>query len=109
MCTFLFTGLKFSCVSSFLRSLFSFCFALFRDARLLDLVSILSLKALETVSFCSLFFDPIFPFKSFGDNSPLSLLVALCSASLRFSKSLVVVGDVGLKKLVDLGNVEDFL
>ena len=70
--------------------LFSFCFALFREAKLLDRVSISSFKALEIVSFNSLFFDPNFVFESFNDGSPLTLLVALCSASLRFSKLLLI-------------------
>ena len=105
--TSLFTGLKFSWVSSFLRSLFSFCFALLREAKLLDRVSIASLKALETVSFSSLFFGPVFVFRSLDKNSPLTLLVALCSASLRFSK-LLVIGAAGLKNPVSLDAVKDF-
>ena len=50
----------------------------------------------------SLFFDPVFPFESFWATSPLSLLVARCSASLRFSK-LLVIGDAGFEKVEDLG------
>ena len=53
----LLTGLKFSFVSSLFNNLFSFCFALFNEAKLLDLVPISSpLNALETVSFNSLLF-----------------------------------------------------
>ena len=88
--TSLLTGLKISLFSFFLRSLLSFNFALLRDARLLAFVSILSLKALEIVSFSSLLFDPFFSFESLESASPLILLVALCSASFRFSKSLVI-------------------
>jgi len=49
---------------------------------LLDLASISSLKALETVNFDSLSFVAGLPFSPV---SPFSLLVALCSANLRFS------------------------
>ena len=93
--------------SFFLRSLFSFNFALLRDARLLVFVSISSLKALEIVSFSSLFFDPIFSFESLEGTSPLILLVALCSASFRFSKSLVI-GLICFEKPEDLDPIKDF-
>jgi len=75
---------------------------------LLDLFSISSLNALETVSFTSLFLDPSFPFISFDGNSPFSLLVALCSASLRFSKSFVIVED-GFEKIAGLGSPKTLL
>jgi len=86
----LFIGFKFSLISSFLISLFSFCLALFNDAKLLPFVSISSpLKALEIVNFNSLFFEPSFPL---WVGSPFSLFVALCSASFLFSKSLDLDG-----------------
>ena len=81
--------------SSFVKFLFSFCLALLTEASLLALASISSLKALETVNFNSLFFVPAFKvFLSLLSFSPLSLLVALCSASLRLSKSFVIGGDL---------------
>ena len=60
------------------------------EARLLSLASISSLKALETVNFNSLFFTPDFIF--FPSLSPLSLLVALCSANFLLSKSFIAEG-----------------
>ena len=76
------------------KFLFSFSLALLTDAKLLSLASISSLRALETVNFNSLFFVPDFKvFLSFPSPSPLSLFVALCSASLRLSKSFVIGGD----------------
>ena len=83
--TSLVIGLKFSFASSLFWSLFSLSLALFKEAKLLDFFSISSLKALDKVNFNSLFFDPILPLESFVVLSPLGLLVALCSASLRFS------------------------
>ena len=77
--TSLFTGFKLSWISSLVSSLFSFNFALLSEAILLVLASISSLNALETVNFNSLFLVSGLPV------SPLSLLVALCSANLRFS------------------------
>ena len=54
------------------------------------------LSALETVSFNSLFFVPVFKvFLSLLSLSPLSLFVALCSASFLLSKSFVIGGDLG--------------
>ena len=82
----LFTGFKFSLFSSLLTFFNSFCLALFTDAKLLSLVSISSLKALETVSLTCLLFAPNLLFLSLSE-SPLSFLVALCSASFRLSKS----------------------
>ena len=82
--------------------------ALLREAKLLALVSISSLKALDTVNLSSLFFDPVFPFVSFWISSPLSLLVARCSASLRFSK-LLVIGKADFEKVEDLGVEGSFL
>ena len=94
----LFTGFEFSCNSSLEEVLISFCLALLTDAKLLSLASISSLNALETVNFNSLFFVPAFNvFLSFS-LSPLSLLVALCSASFLLSKSLVIGGDFGAKE-----------
>jgi len=75
--------------SSFFAFFNSFCLALFTDAKLLSLVSISSLKARETVSFVSLFLKPNFNFLSFSPSSPFNLFLALCSASLRLSKSPV--------------------
>ena len=93
----LFTGFEFSCASSLEEFFISFCRALLTDAKLLSLASISSLNALETVNFNSLFFVPAFNvFLSFS-LSPLSLLVALCSASFLLSKSLVIGGDFGAK------------
>jgi len=77
-----FIGFEFSSISSLVKSLFSLSLALLRDAKLLALVSISSLKALDTVNFNSLFFVPALPFSA---DSLLSHLVALCSANLRFS------------------------
>ena len=48
------------------------------------------LDALETVNLVSLFFVPSLSFLL--SPSPLSLLVALCSASFLFSKSFVIGG-----------------
>ena len=83
--TSLLTGFKVSLTSSFCIILFSFCFALFKAAKLLDLPSSSPLNALEIVSFNSLLLFPVFPFKSFLSLSSLSLLVARCSASFLFS------------------------
>ena len=103
-------GLRFSWASPFIKFLFSFCLALLTEAKLLSLASISSLRALETVSFNSLFLVPDFKvFLSFPSLSPLSLFVALCSASLRLSKSFVIGGDFGTKAdfiLVPLLNEE---
>ena len=78
------------------KFLFSFCLALLTEAKLLSLASISSLRALETVNFNSLFFVPDFKvFLSLLSLSPLSLLVALCSANFLRSKSLVIGGDLG--------------
>ena len=77
--TSLFTGFKLSWISSLVSSLFSFNFALLSEAILLDLASISSLNALDTVNFNSLFLVSGLPV------SPFNLLVALCSANLRFS------------------------
>ena len=89
------TGFKLSWTCSLVKFLFSFCLALLTEASLLALASISSLKALETVNFNSLFFVPAFKvFLSLLSFSPLSLLVALCSASLRLSKSFVIGGDL---------------
>ena len=79
---------EFSLSSSFIEFFSSFCLALLTDARLLSLVSISSLSALETVSFNSLFFGFNLDFLSLFSASPFNLLVALCSANLRLSKSL---------------------
>ena len=65
----------------------SFCLALLTEAKLLSLVSISSLKALDTVSLLSLFLELSFDFLSFSFSSPFSLFLALCSASFRLSKS----------------------
>ena len=70
----------------------SFCLALFTEARLRSLISISSLRALDTVSFISLFFVPNFDFLSLFSESAFNLLVALCSANFLFSKSLVNCG-----------------
>ena len=72
------------------------------DAKLLSLVSISSLKALETVSFNSLFFVPDLLFFSLSV-SAFNLVVALCSASLRLSKSLVDVFALGGKLFFNKG------
>ena len=87
--TSLLIGFKLSLFSSLFAFLSSFCLALLTDAKLLSLVSIWSLRARETVSFNSLFFVPDFVFFSLS-LSPFNLLVALCSASFRLSKSLVI-------------------
>ena len=68
----------------------SFSLALLTEAKLLSLASISSLKALETVNFNSLFLTPDFIF--FPSFSPLSLLVALCSANFLLSKSFIAEG-----------------
>ena len=86
----LLTGFKFSLFSSLFKFFCSFSLALLTDAKLLSLASISSLKALETVNFVSLFFVPnLFFLLSL---SPLSLFVALCSASFLLSKSFVTGG-----------------
>ena len=78
------------------KFLFSFCLALLTEAKLLSLASISSLRALETVNFNSLFLVPDFKvFLSLLSLSPLSFLVALCSANFLRSKSLVIGGDLG--------------
>ena len=98
--TSLLTWAKLSLFSSWFKILFSFCFALFKEARLLDFISAWSsLKALEIVSFNSLLFPRVlFDLFSFGAASPFNLLVALCSANFLFSKS-EVGGDKGLLRL----------
>ena len=98
--TSLFIGFKISLLSFLFKFLFSFCLALFRDARLLDLIPISSsLRALEIVNFNSLLFPPsLFDLLSFGETSPFNLLVALCSANFLFSKSELVFIK-GLEKL----------
>ena len=63
---------------------FNFC--LFKDAKLLALVSILSLKALETVNFNSLFLKLVLLLVSRVLFSSLNFFVALCSANFRLSK-----------------------
>ena len=75
--------------SGFFNSLFSFNLALLSDAILLDLEPISSsLSALDSVSLVSLLFVLSFLlFISLGTTSPLSLLVALCSANFLLSKS----------------------
>ena len=85
--TSLLTGL-YSCFSSLSCSLFSFSLARLIEARLLPFNSLASSspKALEIVSFNSLFFGLLLSLFSFVA-SPLSLLVALCSANFLFSKS----------------------
>ena len=87
------TGFKFSWTSSLVKFLFSFCLALLTEASLLALASISSLRALETVNFNSLFFVPTFNVFLSLLSSPLSLFVALCSASFLRSKSFVIGGD----------------
>ena len=57
-----FTGFKFSLLVSLLRFFCSFSLALFTDAKLRSRASISSLRALDTVSFVSLFFPPILLF-----------------------------------------------
>ena len=57
--------------------------------RLLSLVSISSLSALETVILVLFFLVPNFDFFSLPSVSSFNLFVALCSANLRLSKSLV--------------------
>ena len=103
--TSLLTGFKLSLSSSWFKSLFSFCFALFNEAKLLPFpVKSSSLSALDTVNFNSLLFEAPFPaFESLlGVVSPFNLLVALCSASFRLSKS--ELGEVvGLEKVLFLG------
>ena len=81
----LLTGFKFSLLSSLFKFFCSFSLALLTDAKLLSRASISSLNALETVNFVSLFFVPSLIF--LPSLSPLSLFVALCSASFLFSKS----------------------
>ena len=97
--TSLLTGLRLSLLSSLFKILFSFCLALFNDAKLLDLVSISpSLRALDIVNFSSLLFPPIlFDLFSFGEGSPFNRLVALCSASFLFSESLSIKFKFSLK------------
>jgi hypothetical protein len=84
--TSLLTGFKFSLFLLYLSFLCSFSLALLTDAKLLSLASISSLNALETVNFVSLFFVPVFDF--LPSLSPLSLLVALCSAIFFFQNHL---------------------
>ena len=96
-------GFKFSLLSSLFEFLSSFCLALFTEAKLLSLVSISSLKALETVNLSSLFFGPILDFFSLFSISPFNLFVALCSASFRLSKSIDAVEDIFCAKLVFIG------
>ena len=93
----LFIGFKFSLFSSLFEFFNSFCLALFTDAKLLSLVSISSLSALETVSFNSLFFVPNLVFFSLLSVSPFNLFVALCSANFLLSKSLAVDDIFGAK------------
>ena len=79
--------------------LISFCLALLTEAKLLCFASISSLNALDTVNFNSLFLVPAFKvFLSLSSLSPLSLLVALCSASFLLSKSFELSGDLGLNE-----------
>ena len=85
-------GFKFSLFSSLFEFLSSFCLALFTEAKLLSRVSISSLNALETVNLSSLFFVPNFDFLSLFSVLTFNLFVALCSANLRLSKSLWIVG-----------------
>ena len=75
--------------SGFFNSRFSFNLALLSDAMLLDLEPISSsLSALDSVSLVSLLLVLSFLlFISLGAGSPLSLLVALCSANFLLSKS----------------------
>ena len=107
-----FRGFELSLFSNFWAFLSSFCLALFTDAKLLCRVSISSLRALDTVNFSSLFFDVDLDFLSLS-SSVFNLFVALCSASLRFSKSLwaedVLIPKLGLKPLVRLRFENDFL
>jgi hypothetical protein len=89
----LLTGFRFSWTSSFVKFLFSFNLALLTEAKLLSLASISSLNALDTVNFNSLFLVPAFRvLLSLLSFSSFSLLVALCSANLRLSKSFVIGG-----------------
>ena len=83
-------GFKFSFFSSLFKLFCSFSLALLTEAKLLSLASISSLSALETVNFVSLFFPVNLLF--FPSPSPLSLFVALCSASFLLSKSLLIEG-----------------
>ena len=92
----LFTGFKFSLFSSLFALLSSFCLALFTDAKLLSLVSISSLKALETVRLTCLLFEPNFDFLSLSE-SLFIFFVALCSASFLLSKSDVDDDVLGVK------------
>ena len=107
------TGFKFSLTSSLLKFLFSLSLALLTEAKLLSFASISSLKALETVNFNSLFFVPAFRvFLSLFSISPLSLFVALCSASFLRSKSFIVGVDLGVNDgftELPLLNVENVL
>ena len=89
-------GFKLSLFSSLLTLLSSFCLALFTEAKLLSLVSISSLNALETVSFNFLCFVLCLFFLSFSV-SPFNFFVALCSASFRFSKSELADPVFGVK------------
>ena len=92
----LLTGFKFSLLSFLFKFFCSFSLALLTDARLLSLASISSLKALETVNFNSLLLVPNLCF--FPSLSPLSLLVALCSANFLFSKSFIIGGVLELNE-----------
>ena len=90
--TFLIIGLLFSNNESLEIAIFSFLFALLIDAKLLDLNPRLSsFKALERVSLYSLFLTIGLPLITFSEATcPLTLFVALCSASFLFSKSLLI-------------------
>ena len=94
----LFTGFKFSLFSSLLIFFNSFCLALFTDAKLLSLVSISSLKALETVSFFCLLFifrtllevgnqDSINLVFSF--NEVISIIIFYITTGILWSKFLI--------------------
>ena len=102
--TSLFIGLKLSLSSSLFKSLFSFCLALFNEAKLLPFpLKSSSLNARETVSLSSLLFVVPFPLLlSLLGTSPFNLLVALCSASFLRSKSELGDG-AGLEKDGPLG------
>ena len=90
--TFLTIGLSFSNNVSLEIAIFSFLFALLIDAKLLDLNPRLSSsKALERVSLYSLFLTIGLLLIAFSATTcPLTLFVALCSASFLFSESLLI-------------------
>ena len=95
----LLTGFKFSLLSSLFKFFCSFSLALLTDAKLLSRASISSLNALETVNFVSLFFVPnLFFLPSLSP--PLSLFVALCSASFLLSKSFETGGVLAPKEVL---------